>query len=379
MSKKSKKLKKLKKLQKAKEQFSLKKDLRKPEVLIWLLFYVALTLVLSALIGNIWAAISFSLAAYSVLGNDAVQTLMTYIHSNDDIPRKFLFLGVLWVLLWVLWYWFLTNAGDITYGRLSAKWYADIEIEWYITLFPLLLVLMTRLKGIPVSTSLLMLSIFSTGLLFKNIVIKSAMGYLVAFFSAYFIWLLAEYILKRIDYKSKWSDQRAYIRWRVLQTFTTILLFSTWLMHDMVNIAVFLPRDMGYEIMLTISGIFMLALAYTFYINWGPVGNIVTSKTKIHRLIWATMVDFVYFIILLIFKEWSNIPMSTTWVFIWLLAGRQVAIRTVGRVGKLKKKEKKHRFRVAFREIWSDFVKLFIGLAISLVALVIVRFVTGTW
>ena len=35
MSKKSKKLnKKLKKLQKAKEQFSLKKDLKKPEVLI---------------------------------------------------------------------------------------------------------------------------------------------------------------------------------------------------------------------------------------------------------------------------------------------------------------------------------------------------------
>jgi len=51
----------------------------------------------------------------------------------------------------------------------------------------------------------------------------------------------------------------------------------------------------------------------------------------------------------------------------------------VGRVGKLKKKEKKHRFRVAFKEIGSDFVKLFIGLAISLVALVIVRFVTGTW
>jgi len=92
MSKKSKKLKKLAKLQKAKEKFSIKKDLKKPQVLIGLLFYIALTLILSALIGNIWAAISFALAAYSVLGNDAVQTLMTYIHSNDDIPKKFLFL-----------------------------------------------------------------------------------------------------------------------------------------------------------------------------------------------------------------------------------------------------------------------------------------------
>lgn len=69
--------------------------------------------------------------------------------------------------------------------------------------FPLLLVIMTRFKGIPVSTSLLMLSIFSTGLLFKNIVIKSAAGYVVAFTSAYFIWLAVEYVLKKMKYKSK--------------------------------------------------------------------------------------------------------------------------------------------------------------------------------
>jgi len=44
------------------------------------------------------------------------------------------------------------------------------------------------------------------------------------------------------------------------------------------------------------------------------------------------MVDGVYFVILVIFKEWSKIPMSTTWVFIGLLAGRQMAIRSIGRV-----------------------------------------------
>jgi len=38
-------------------------------------------------------------------------------------------------------------------------------------------------------------------------------------------------------------------------------------MHDMVNIAVFLPREITYPIMLTISGLFTLALAYTFYID----------------------------------------------------------------------------------------------------------------
>ncbi|MEL6973478.1 MAG: hypothetical protein AAFO02_25200, partial [Bacteroidota bacterium] len=37
--------------------------------------------------------------------------------------------------------------------------------------------------------------------------------------------------------------------------------------------------------------------------------------------------DFLYALILLFFKEFSNVPMSTTWVFLGLLAGREIAIR----------------------------------------------------
>lgn len=53
-----------------------------------------------------------------------------------------------------------------------------------------------------------------------------------------------------------------------------------------------------------------------------------------------------------------------------------MAIRTVNRVGKIKKKE--NRFKLALKEISIDFAKIFIGLGISLIALVIVRSVTGT-
>jgi len=112
------------------------------------------------------------------------------------------------------------------------------------------------------------------------------------------------------------SVSRSSIFWRCAQTFTTALLFGTWLMHDMVNIAVFLPTGFGLEIMLLISALFILGLAYTFHINGGPVGNIVTKKTSTNEIISATMIDLIYFVILLIFKEWSNIPMSTTWVFV---------------------------------------------------------------
>lgn len=163
--------------------------------------------------------------------------------------------------------------------------------------------------------------------------------------------------------------------WRIAQTFTTTLLFGTWLMHDMVNIAVFLPSNFGLEIMLLISALFLLGLAYTFHINGGPVGNIVTKKTSTNEIVAATMIDLVYFVILLIFKEWSNIPMSTTWVFIGLLAGRQFAIRAVNRVDIV---EGTGRMNLAFKESWKDFSKIMVGLGISVVALMVVRYFTGT-
>jgi len=419
-------------------------DFKNPNVLMWLIAYWVLTLVLSIFIWNFWAALSFALAAYAVIWNDAVQTLMTYIHSNNDVPSKYLFAWVAAVLLWVIWYWFL-SAGDITYGRLDAKWYADFEIQWYITIFPLILVFLTRFRWIPVSTSLLMLSIFSTTLLFQSIVMKSALGYLVAFLASFFIWIVVEYILKTFSKKKKskvvnfvwmivksiiasavimlalWyvlipfilssfpaldipvitnlqlalysivaflftlgifyereaddSVSRSSVFWRCAQTFTTALLFGTWLMHDMVNIAVFLPSGFGLEIMLLISALFVLWLAYTFHINGGPVGNIVTKKTSTNEIISATLIDLIYFVILLIFKEWSNIPMSTTWVFVWLLAWRQFGIRAINRIDAV---SWKGRMNLAFKESWKDFSKIMVGLGISVMALIIVRYFTGT-
>ena len=43
------------------------------------------------------------------------------------------------------------------------------------------------------------------------------------------------------------------------------------------------------------------------------------------------MIDFIYGIVLFYFKGISNIPMSTTWVFLGLLAGRETAITIFGR------------------------------------------------
>jgi len=74
-------------------------------------------------------------------------------------------------------------------------------VEWYFVIFPLILVFLTRFRGIPVSTSLLMLSIFSGTLLFEKIVLKSAAGYLVAFIASFVMWILVELALKALSAK----------------------------------------------------------------------------------------------------------------------------------------------------------------------------------
>ena len=66
--------------------------------------------------------------------------------------------------------------------------------------------------------------------------------------------------------------------------------------------------------------------------------------------------DLIYGVVLLLFKEVSNIPMSTTWVFVGLLAGREIAIAW----------NQRHRSRrEVSRLVLSDFAKIVTGLVVS--------------
>ena len=87
-----------------------------------------------------------------------------------------------------------------------------------------------------------------------------------------------------------------------------------------------MPRKVSVSV-LGISLLLMLLLhAIIFRQRGGAIQKIVTSKTITTDIRSATIIDFIYALVLLVFKEYSNVPMSTTWVFIGLLAGREIAI-----------------------------------------------------
>ena len=299
---------------------------------------------------TLWMAVGFIFAGYAVIANDSVQTLGTWIASNKE---RFNW-KVLWgfasaVLLYTLWFGWYTNGGDISYGRLNKIPFQ--EIQWYHAMAPGLLLILTRV-GIPVSTSFLVLSAFASTFILEKMLMKSMMGYAVAAMAAYLIWIVVCKILDEFDNVKE--EHKRY--WRIGQWFTTGCLWFTWLGHDMANIAVFLPRVIPWDLMVAISLLFVMGLGFMFREGGGKIQQIILEKHNTRYVRSATIIDGVYFIILWFFKELNDIPMSTTWVFVGLLCGRELAMATMVGDGK---------FKVVFPLITKDFFKMMIGLGVS--------------
>ncbi|PSR13319.1 MAG: hypothetical protein DA408_03920 [Bacteroidetes bacterium] len=274
--------------------------------------------------------VGFILAGYSVVGNDSIQTLGTFLSSNEQRAWYVLWMYAGSILAFTLLYGWYHYSGDVSYGRLQK--YAFIEnMTWPYLLPPLVLMLLTR-SGIPVSTSFLILTFFKPSGLY-DMTMKSILGYVLAFALAILVWQAITKLLDRRFIENPITPRENRI-WTVLQWCSTGFLWGQWLIQDFANIFVYLPRGLtGLEITLSLT-ILLLLLGYIFYSRGGSIQEIVKAKTNTVDIRSATLIDFLYALILLFFKEYSNVPMSTTWVFLGLLAGREIAIRyQLGKAG----------------------------------------------
>jgi hypothetical protein len=303
---------------------------------------------------TIWSLIGFLFAAYAVIANDSVQTLGTWMASNNErFNYKTMWAAASAVLLATLWYGWTVNGGDISYGRLNKiPWQ---EVQWYHAAAPGILVLLTRL-GVPVSTSFLVLSAFASTFVLEKMLMKSIMGYGIAALFAYGVW----YVVSRT------LEEKNKNYWRIAQWFATGGLWWTWLSHDMANIAVFLPRVVPIDLMMLISCVFVVGLFFMFRERGGKIQQIVLEKHNTRYVRSATLIDLFYWLCLYFFKELNDIPMSTTWVFVGMLAGRELAIATF--TGKMKMKS-------VFPLVARDFQKMMIGLGASVAIVLTIHYI----
>lgn len=405
---------------------------------------------------SFFAFLGFFFAAYAVVGNDALQTLGTFINSNSKLNWVWLFLFASVVLIITFVYgWFANElnedvaaaAGiiqdgntpfweqrrDGSWGRLNkVSKYPIVDIQWFHVLPPLALLIITRL-GVPVSTSFMVLTVFAAVDGFTSMLGKSLTGYGLAFAVGLLVFLAITRTIEKyfaehdVSHRAPWglasimglliaavvyfvpggllgcdpallSDPDAlkschkglgkiatykasvpYIiasgfiieaiifavsrkfgnasYWVILQWVTTAYLWGVWLIQDFANLLVFMPRGITALEGLVALFIMVVLLGYTFWNKGGPVQKILQAKTAVTDIRSATMIDFIYATLLFFFKEVSEIPMSTTFVFLGLIAGREFGFSIM---------RKDLSVERAWRLSLSDLSKAYIGLVISI-------------
>ena len=304
-----------------------------PEVAMWLVFF---------------------LASYSAIANDSIQTIGTFIASNADKKWYYLWIYMGSIFLITVTYSWINYGGDISYERLASKGLNEAPEQFkFLQVFaPVVLLILTRFR-MPVSTSILLLSAFATqASSITSILQKSFFGYFIAFALAIIVWLLTTNLFE------KYKNSKPSKLWLPLQWISSGALWSTWIMQDMANVAVVLPRSLTLDQFLVVSSFIFFGLGLLFYLRGDRIQKIVTEKTDIIDVRAATVVDFIYACLLYYLKVISTIPISTTWVFIGLLGGREFAINI--------KLYSKGNYIKALKMISKDALYAGIGLAVSL-------------
>lgn len=302
----------------------------------------------------------FVFAAYSIVANDSIQTLGTFLSSNSKRPWWLLWMWISAILVvTVVWGW-VSNGGDPAFGRLDKKGIDfPAAFNWLYVVPPLVLVILTR-GGIPVSTSLLVLTAFSSLTMlqmgeppdfmqagsasgvFSSMLKKSLAGYAIALCVGLIAYGAVVVALERRFQNDDRGRDNPHSIWFVFQWLSTGFLWSMWLVQDLANVFVYLPRRLGFSsLVLSLLGMVLLQ-GYLIRNGGGKIQRVVTEKTNTVDLRSATLIDFFYGLVLLFFKVdyipklfmalgWAipwppKMPMSTTWVFLGLLAGREIGM-----------------------------------------------------
>lgn len=267
--------------------------------------------------------VGFIFAGYSAIANDSIQTIGTFLASNQDKKWWALWLYIGGIFLVTVTISFILFDGDVSYQRLTSKGFdrAPSNFTFLQVGAPIFLLILTRMR-MPVSTTFLLLSCFATDAAsITSVLGKSLSGYFLAFAAGLIVWLL---ITKGLE--KRFSKSKAAPFWLPVQWLTSGTLWAVWVMQDAANIAVYLPRAMNVGQFLGFALFIFFGLGILFYLRGDKIQQIVTEKSRVTDIRSATIIDFVYSLLLIYKLTVSTVPMSTTWVFLGLLAGREVGL-----------------------------------------------------
>jgi hypothetical protein len=285
-------------------------------------------------------AAGFLLAGAAVIGNDALQTLGTFLAANRGrIPRPLQALFLCALLCAVLLLGWGRSGGEPSWGRLDTFPLPE-RLFWVDLLPPLAVLALTRL-GAPVSTTFLVLTAFTPANL-PALLRQSLLGYGGALLSGGLVYGLVAWVQQRQGGERGGDQVEAQGRphlealpmkgqqewpWLALQWLATGWLWSQWLIQDLANVYVYLPRQLAAPQMGLSLAALCGAVCLLLASGGGPIQQRLTSKSHVDAPRAATLIATLYALILTGFSAVSRGPLSTTWVFLGLLAGREMALQ----------------------------------------------------
>lgn len=315
-------------------------------------------------LSNIYMITGFLISMYSCVSNDVIQTLGTFLTTSKKMPTWLIWAYTSAVLILTISIGWLANDGDIAFGRLERIPFPETFTLVH-ALPPIILLFLTK-YGIPVSTTFLILSIFSASdiSVIGMILSKSIIGYFIALVVSIIIYNIIARPLERYFYYT--ANKKISKWWIAAKWVSTAFLWSQWLMQDAANLFVYLPRKASLTDLLLVLAAFSAMLWLVAYRRGGEVQKIIKMKTNVQDPRSATIIDMIYAFLLLYFIKLNNVPMSTTWVFIGLLAGREIALYTRLRFESPKK---------MYKHILKDLTKVTFGLVVSIaVVILLIKF-----
>ena len=303
-----------------------------------------------------WAGFLF--AAYAAIANDSIQTIGTFIASNQDKKWWVLWIFIGGIFFLTMLYSWINFGGDVSHGRLTSKGFeiAPTEFHFLQIAAPIFLLILTRLR-MPVSTTFILLTSFAaTPAAVGGVLAKSMSGYVLSFLMGLISFLIVAKASK------KYFTGKAKFGWTIAQWITSGTLWSVWLMQDAANIAVYLPRSLNTGEFIGFTSIVVIGLGLLLYYKGGRIQKIVTEKSVVTDVRFATLIDLIYCVILFYFKLHSKVPMSTTWVFIGLLAGRELGMAIM----KTGDKSVWNAVKLGFKDMSYALIGLVISIAIAI-------------
>lgn len=308
--------------------------------------------------------LGFFFAAYATVANDSIQSLGTFIESNRKKKWWILWLFIGSIFLAVTAFSWFQFDGDVSYQRLmnpdgSTNYPHPETFNFLQIIAPLVLLILTRMR-MPVSTTFLILSVFSadtSGI--TSVVWKSWSGYIMAFVLSFLVWYFSYNVIKKY-----FKGRNTHTSWTIVQWIVSGSLWAVWVMQDGANIAVYLPRSLDLTQFLIFALTIFLGLGVLFYLRGDKIQGVVSEKVRMSDIRAATLVDMTY-VILLIYKLFiSTVPMSTTWVFLGIIGGREIAISLAR--NKKGRKHRKKASKMIFRDFSSAMVGLFVSIALAI-------------